>query len=142
MICGIMVMWLFYKGRETVLFLCGKGCAILAKEWAKAFYSSERWQQCRQSFIASRISVDGGMCQICGERLGYIVHHTVTLTQQNINDPKITLNHDLLKFECKQCHDKEEGHFYFSRKGGQRKKRYLFSADGAVIPPSPDIGSG
>jgi len=83
----------------------------MAQEWAKAFYRSIAWLRCRASYIAKRIAIDGGMCEECGEQLGYIVHHKVLLTPENINDPEIALNHDKLKYDCKQCHDKEEGHF-------------------------------
>ena len=47
----------------------------MAKEWAKAFYNSKRWQQCKNSYISQRIMVDGGICEVCGSSQGYIMHH-------------------------------------------------------------------
>lgn len=82
----------------------------MAKEFAKAFYRSQAWLRCRGSYIAKRKSIDGGLCEVCRERLGYIVHHKVELKLENIHDPDIALNHRLLSFECKDCHDQHEGH--------------------------------
>ena len=82
----------------------------MAKPWAKPFYNSKRWKQCRDSYIARRTSIDGGLCERCRDTLGYIVHHKTTLTPVNINDPSASLNHALLSYECRACHDKNEGH--------------------------------
>ena len=83
----------------------------MAKDFSKAFYKSGVWRQCRKSYIKTRKAIDGGMCEECHERLGYIVHHKVALTPGNINDPSITLNHSLLEYVCKECHDNiDEGH--------------------------------
>ena len=35
------------------------------REFAKAFYKSKAWQQCRAGYIAYRRGLDGGMCEIC-----------------------------------------------------------------------------
>lgn len=82
----------------------------MAKDWAKQFYKSDAWKLCRAGYIAERKAVDGGMCEACHERLGYIVHHKVILNQQNIQDPEIALNWNNLSYECKRCHDQHEGH--------------------------------
>lgn len=83
----------------------------MAKEFAKAFYSSGKWLKCRASYIAERQSIDGGLCEECGEALGYIVHHKITLTELNIHNPDIALNFEYLEYVCKACHDKFDGHF-------------------------------
>lgn len=83
----------------------------MAQDWAKAFYNSQAWRNARQSYINYRLSVDGGMCEVCHEQLGYIVHHKINLNPININDPNISLNRDNLRYECKWCHDREEGHY-------------------------------
>lgn len=70
---------------------------------------------CRKSYIAKRISIDGGLCEECRENVGRIVHHKILLTPNNINNPYISLNHENLKFDCKDCHDKEEKHFIKSK---------------------------
>ncbi|WP_135553201.1 HNH endonuclease [Paenibacillus cymbidii] len=72
------------------------------KSWARAFYNSKAWLICRAAYIAKVF----GLCERCGAP-GKIVHHTVWLTPQNINDPSISLNHDLLEYLCQDCHNKE-----------------------------------
>lgn len=99
------------------------------KEWAKKFYNSKRWGTCREKYISKRIRIDGGMCEECGEELGYIVHHKINLTSANINDPLISLNSNLLMYVCKHCHDRYDGHFIGS---GVRVLR--FDENGDVLP--------
>lgn len=82
----------------------------MAQEWAKDFYRSREWKRCRGGYIKERLRIDGGLCECCHEELGFIVHHKVILTPQNIVDPDIALNWKLLSYECKACHDKHEGH--------------------------------
>lgn len=82
----------------------------MAQEWAKAFYKSEKWKRCRNAFIQYRIMIDGGLCQECKSKPGYIVHHRVILTADNIKDPEVSLNHEQLEYVCKDCHDLFEGH--------------------------------
>lgn len=92
-----------------VLFLCDKR-RYMAKEWAKYFYNSKRWKRCKDAYIANRILIDGGACEECGRQQGLIVHHEVILTPDNISIPDISLNHERMKYVCKSCHDKYEGH--------------------------------
>lgn len=72
------------------------------KPWARKFYNSKAWRICRVAYIESV----HGLCERCGEA-GYIVHHTVYLTPKNINDPSISLNHELLEYVCQLCHNTE-----------------------------------
>lgn len=105
----------------------------MAQEWAKAFYSSKRWLDCREALKQERIGIDGGLCQDCKDRLGEIAHHwPVPLTAQNIQDETISLNHDNLRWVCSTCHDVYPGH-------GVAKPLtplVLFDANGDVIPLS------
>lgn len=103
----------------------------MAKEFARAFYDSMTWRRCRKAYIADRVAIDGGLCEKCHERLGYMVHHIKPLTPDNINDPDITLNHSNLEYECKPCHDREEGHFIKRKKN---RSRCTFDAEGNPIP--------
>lgn len=109
----------------------------MAKEFAKRFYQSKQWKQCRESYIADRICIDGGMCERCHENLGYIVHHIIKLTQTNINDLDIALSHCNLEYVCKNCHDEE--HFKDMHGVDRRSTRCVFGEDGQpierVIPP-------
>lgn len=101
------------------------------KEFAKAFYKGRAWKLCRKSYIEKRRMIDGGLCEECKERLGYIVHHTILLTEDNINDPGIALNHDYLSYECKLCHDKHEGHGVNNKGEGLL---VMFDEDGQPVP--------
>lgn len=97
----------------------------MAKEWAKAFYNSKAWIRCRTSYIAKRITIDGGMCEECHKNLGYIVHHKIMLTPENISNPDVALNHRYMEYVCKDCHDAFEGHGV----GGHGKVRPLCMFD-------------
>lgn len=82
----------------------------MAREYAKSFYKSPQWQRCRNSYIKTRMAIDGGLCEECGTKLGYIVHHKQMLTPENITDPEISLNFKNLEYVCKDCHDLFDGH--------------------------------
>ena len=103
----------------------------MAQPFAEAFYRGKAWKKCRQSYIKQRVMIDGGLCEECKERQGYIVHHKIILTAENINDPEISLNHNHLEYQCKPCHDLEEGH------GLNKKSLPLlrFDDNGDPIPP-------
>lgn len=94
------------------------------KDFARQFYTSQAWNNCRSSY---RKSV-GGLCENCLERglitPGEIVHHKIPLTPDNINDTNITFSWDNLKLLCRECH--AEVH-------GQRKRRYKVDAIGRLI---------
>ena len=77
----------------------------MAREFAKKFYNSKAWEECRKAFIAERISTDGGLCQVCHDRAGYIIHHKQKLTPENINNPDVTLSFDNLEYVCLDCHN-------------------------------------
>ena len=77
----------------------------MAKDYAKSFYKSTAWKKCRRSFIGSRKSIDGGLCQHCMSRRGYIVDHIKEISPDNINDVDITLSHDNLQYLCLECHN-------------------------------------
>lgn len=103
------------------------------KEWAKSFYKSKRWQACRQAYIDKRINIDGGYCEECHERLGYIVHHKIMLTPLNISNPDVALNHCNLEYVCKECHDRFDGHGI--GKGNKKKSAVvLFDSNGMPMP--------
>ena len=106
----------------------GKEEKAMAKEYAKSFYKSDKWLQCKKSFMAERRAIDGGLCQRCRKRYGYIVHHRQHITPENITDPMVTLSHTNLEYLCQECHNKE--HF------GDAGLRYMIGEDGQPISPS------
>ena len=103
----------------------------MAKEFAKKFYRSKIWQQCRRTYIQHRVTIDGGLCEVCHKVPGYIVHHKVPLTPMNINNPEVSLSFNNLRFDCKECHDREDAHRFI--KGKELKCK--FDKDGHPIPP-------
>ena len=76
----------------------------MAQAFAKSFYSSKTWQDCRNGYKAYRRH----LCEDCLARglyvPGDIVHHVVELTPENIGDPNVSLNWDNLRLVCRQCH--------------------------------------
>ena len=100
------------------------------KEWAKGFYSSAVWHKCRSGYIAHRIACDGGMCEECGERLGDIVHHKITLTQGNISDGYVSLNWEQLAYVCQQCHNRIHN-------GKSNERGVEMDGEGNVIATAP-----
>lgn len=99
------------------------------KPWAERFYKSKKWQKCRAAFIAERTAIDGGLCQRCRERSGYIVHHKEPLTKDNINNPDVSLNFNNFEFVCHKCHNKIHGVKFC------RQRKFYFDSEGQPIPP-------
>ena len=103
----------------------------MAKEFAKSFYRSKAWKNCRKSYISKRVMIDGGMCEVCKNNLGYILHHKIHLTPVNIKDPSISLNHCHLEYVCKECHDDIH---YKEIYGEKVELRCSFDENGQAIP--------
>ena len=86
----------------------------MAREFARKFYGSRAWKECRASYI---LSVNG-LCERCLANGKYVageeVHHKIYLTPDNINNPYITLNWDNLELLCSSCHSKEHNSKYES----------------------------
>ena len=77
-------------GEEPASGLFSVVMIMAAEQFALRFYSSEAWKKCRSEFKKSK----GKLCEC----------HKIKLTQENINDPEITLNWDNLELLCQQCH--------------------------------------
>lgn len=79
------------------------------REFAKAFYHSQSWKQCRAAYAKSA----GGLCERCLSKglcePGEIVHHKTPLTPDNINNPAIALSWDNLELLCRNCHAEAHG---------------------------------
>ena len=108
----------------------------MARAFAKKFYNSKAWKSCRAAYVAERVAIDGGLCETCGLVPGLIVHHTVWLTEDNVNDPDIALNHALLRYDCQACHNRE------SEDGSG--DRCIIGPDGQPVEvrPPPDFWGG
>lgn len=79
----------------------------------KKFYNSASWKVCRQNILNQR----GNICEDCGRLITnpkeIHCHHTVELNNNNITDPTISLNPELIKVYCKDCHDKAHKRFKY-----------------------------
>ncbi len=89
------------------------------------FYRSKAWKECRKAYI----SKCGGLCELCLKKgqivPGYIVHHKTHLTEDNYNDPSVSLNFDNLMYVCFNCH--QALHFK------KTSDRYVIDDNGNVI---------
>lgn len=100
----------------------------MAREFAKKFYNSKQWQQCRKAFIASKM----GICERCGKPNCKQVHHKEELSELNIDNPEITLNWANFELLCDVCHGVETNSKY-----GVLNEGLAFAADGDVVPVTP-----
>ena len=90
----------------------------MAKPFAQKFYNSKPWKLAREAVIVR----DHGRCQLCG-RAGSEVDHIEELTEQNINNPDISLNLDNLRLLCHDCHSKKTKQEEAKRKN--KKKNWV-----------------
>lgn len=102
----------------------------MAKDYAKAFYTSKVWEKTRRGFVKYK----GGLCERCLAKgiynPGVIVHHKIHITPENIGDPSVTLNFDNLELVCRECH----ADVHSSKEG----KRFIIDENGRVIIPPGD----
>ncbi len=121
----------------------------MAKEFSKKFYSSKRWQQCRNDYAAHAHH----LCENCLARgiykPGVIVHHIEELTPMNIDNPEIATGFDNLQMLCRECHREQHKEVMdaaakrwgnrFAKVNEKRKqeaqarKRFKILNDGTVI---------
>ena len=102
----------------------------MAREFARPFYNSKEWKECRKRYLELMPKYKRGLCEKCykkGEHvLGEELHHKIWLTPKNIHDRNITLNHDNLILLCFDCH-KEEHQM-------RNHNQYIFNEQGELIP--------
>lgn len=95
----------------------------MSQPYARAFYSSIQWQECREAYARSKKY----LCEDCLAKglytPGEIVHHITHITPENIDDPMVTLNFDNLRLVCRKCHAEEHK---------QRDRRYVVDEYGRV----------
>lgn len=107
-----------------------KEVSVMARDFAKAFYNSQRWRTCAKAYAASKLYI----CERChnkfarhdGKRQRWIVHHKIPLTPDNINDPRIAYGWDNLQFLCIECHNQLHSKHHAGR-------RCQFDADGNLL---------
>ena len=96
------------------------------------------WRRCRQDYIDKRLRIDGGLCEVCRQRPGKVVHHIEWLDDVKCNDPEIAINPKNLRYECQDCHNAEEVPREKKIRELPRKEatfgRVIYAKDGSIIP--------
>lgn len=109
----------------------------MAKAWAKWFYKSDPWRALRDQALRR----DGFTCEFCGARAEE-VHHEIELTPENIHDPAISLNLELLHSLCHDCHTRITN----AQKHGDALAAcdagYYFDDNGVLTPRGPTDDRG
>ena len=96
----------------------------MSKDFARKFYSSQAWNNCRTSYMNSV----NHLCERCLSngllKPAEIVHHKTELTPDNINNPNITLGFDNLEAVCRQCHNEyHDNEGRWARINAEKKKK-------------------
>jgi hypothetical protein len=86
-----------------------------------AFYKSHEWQKLLAVLKLERVDDDGNLiCWHCGKpivrKYDAIGHHTIFLTEENVNDASISLNPELIQFVHHRCHNIIHNKFGYKRK--------------------------
>ena len=91
--------------RRTITGIYGRTVLTVAKEFARKFYSSKAWQECRNEYMKRAHY----LCENCLRKGIYkpaeIVHHIIEIDPITIERPEIALNFDNLEAVCRECHD-------------------------------------
>jgi len=88
----------------------------------KSFYKTTAWVKLSKYIRIKYYYI----CQSCGRR-GVYVHHIIPLTNENINDPTVTLNEENLTLLCLECHNE------IHNKSLEIRKGLMFDDNGDVI---------
>ena len=89
------------------------------------FYKSKAWEGLLKVIKNERVNEDGELiCWHCGKPItrayDCIGHHTIFLTEENVNDLNISLNPSLIQLVHHRCHNK-----IHNKLGYKRKEIYL-----------------
>ena len=76
----------------------------MSKPFARKFYSSKAWQDCRNEYAKRKHY----LCEDCLRKgiykPGVIVHHKIEIDPITIEKPEIALSFDNLELLCRECH--------------------------------------
>lgn len=100
----------------------------MAKAFAKKFYSSKQWQDCRNEYARKRHH----LCENCLRkgiyRPGEIVHHKIEIDPITIENPEIALKHDNLELLCRECHAQvHDNHSRWDKVNRERREKKIRS---------------
>lgn len=103
--------------------------------FAHKFYHSKTWENVR-NLVWQRAH---GLCERCAERgvvkPANVVHHSIPLSEENMNDPEIALNPERLVALCDDCHTEVHQMLGIGAMNGRKeeKPRVLFDKEGNVV---------
>lgn len=85
------------------------------------FYRSKDWEKLVRVLKMERLNEEGELiCQHCGKPIikqyDAIAHHTVFLTDENVNDRSVSLNPDIIQFVHHRCHNYIHNKFGYKRR--------------------------
>lgn len=85
------------------------------------FYKSSQWQKLLEVIKMDRVNEDGQIiCEYCGrpivDKYDCIGHHTIFLTEDNVNDADVSLNPDNVQLVHHRCHNKIHDKLGYSKR--------------------------
>lgn len=112
----------------------------MAKAFARKFYSSKAWQECRNEYMKRAHY----LCENCLRKGIYkpaeIVHHIIEIDPITIERPEIALNFDNLEAVCRECHNEyhdNRGRWALvnekKREQRDQSNRYVIGANGEIF---------
>ena len=112
----------------------------MAKEFARKFYSSKAWQECRNEYMKRAHY----LCENCLRKGIYkpaeIVHHIIEIDPVTIERPEIALNFDNLEAVCRECHNEyHDNHGRWTlvnekkREQRDQSNRYVIGTNGEIF---------
>lgn len=113
----------------------------MSKPFARKFYSSKAWQDCRNAYAKKA----NHLCENCLRqgiyKPGVIVHHIIQLTPMNIERPEVTLNYKNLELLCRDCHKQKHeldgiGWAAYNKRRKEKKlseNRFIVDENGKVF---------
>lgn len=113
----------------------------MAKAFARKFYSSKAWQECRNEYMKRAHY----LCENCLRKGIYkpaeIVHHIIEIDPVTIERPEIALNFDNLEAVCRECHNE-----YHDNRGrwalvNQKRREQRDQSNRYVVGPNGEIFS-
>lgn len=94
---------------------------MIGKFTLENFYRSDEWFNITQQIKLNRLNEDGQLiCWHCGKPIvrnyDCICHHTIFLTEDNVNNVEISLNPELIQLVHHACHNKIHNKLGYSKR--------------------------
>ena len=113
----------------------------MAKAFARKFYSSKAWQECRNEYMKRAHY----LCENCLRKGIYkpaeIVHHIIEIDPITIERPEIALNFDNLEAVCRECHNELHDNRGRWSMINQKRREQRDQSNRYVVGPNGEIFS-